>query len=84
MLAVRPAWVSLVQVTALTVGSRIAAPWGDLAALGLVPYQDANRIGTLTGLTVPLGVCVLAAAVALPVHLWRGRRRSSSAERSLA
>lgn len=84
VLAVRPAWVSLVQVTALTVGSRIAAPWGDLAALGLVPYQDANRIGTLAGLTVPLGVCVLAAAVALPVHLWRGRRRSSSAERSLA
>lgn len=76
VLALRSGWAALLQIGVLTVGSRIAAPWGDLATLGYVSFDDAAHISSLAGLTLPVAACVLISLVALVTRLIRREPRS--------
>ncbi len=73
ILALRPTGGSLVCVAILTAGSRIAAPWGDLPALGFVQFDEAAHFSMLAGLSYPVAACAVVALVALFVGLVRRR-----------
>ncbi|HEX5336180.1 MAG TPA: hypothetical protein VFW55_09880 [Propionicimonas sp.] len=73
VLALRPTGGALACVAILTAGSRIAAPWGDLSALGLVRFDEGAGLCMLAGLTGPVAACVVVALIALLVGLVRRR-----------
>ncbi len=58
VLAVRGTWVSTAQVVVLTIGSRIAAPYGDLFLIGVKSYEEAMKLSSLWGIDVPVLVCL--------------------------
>ncbi len=76
VLAVRSGWPALLGIGILTAGSRIAAPWGDLATLGYVPFDEAARIAAWFGLTLPVTACVVVALVAFLIGRLRPAPRS--------
>jgi hypothetical protein len=73
ILALRPTGGSLVCLAILTAGSRIAAPWGDLSALGLVQFDEGANLSILAGLAGPVAACAVVALIALVVGLVRRR-----------
>ncbi len=59
ILVLRPTPVALAQAFVLTAGSRIAGPYGDLAALGLVDIATMFGRDALWGITVPVALCAV-------------------------
>lgn len=51
--------VAMLQVVALTAGSRIAAPYGDLFVIGVLPFRRAMELATLWGVNMPVLCCAL-------------------------
>ncbi len=79
MLVMRPSGPSLVAAVVLSLGSRIAGPFGDVPQVGLMQFPDAFTIASLAGLTLPVAACVLVGLVGLVVSLVSGRRRRRAA-----
>ncbi|HEY3340041.1 MAG TPA: hypothetical protein VGK18_16195 [Propionicimonas sp.] len=79
ILALRPTGGSLFCVAILTAGSRFAAPWGDLAALGLVEFDEGVALATLAGLSGAVAACAGVALVALVLGVARRRTAVSAA-----
>ena len=63
MLATRPTWLSLGQLVLITIGSRIAAPYGDLAALDLVDLTSVLEQSALRGIALSAAGCLLLAVI---------------------
>jgi alpha-1,6-mannosyltransferase len=61
ILALRSTWLSLGQLLVVTIGSRIAAPYGDLATLGLVDFPTMLEQNALRGVALPAAGCLLLA-----------------------
>jgi hypothetical protein len=59
ILALRPTWLSLGQLLVITIGSRIAAPYGDLATLGMVDFNAMLEQNALRGVALPAAGCLL-------------------------
>jgi len=72
VLAARGGWVATLQLLALTLGSRLAAPFGDMFVLGMMPFERAMELSTLWGVDLPVLVCLLLAVSGVAV----GRRRA--------
>jgi alpha-1,6-mannosyltransferase len=77
VLALRPTGPALAVIAVLTIGSRVAGPWGDAPMIGLVPFDAASQVGALAGLSVPVALCIVIAVVSFAARLLgaRGRRR---------
>lgn len=71
VLLLRPTATALAQVFVLTAGSRVAAPNGDLATLGLVDISTMFARDALWGITLPVALCVLIALVGLAFRAGR-------------
>ncbi|HET9646860.1 MAG TPA: glycosyltransferase 87 family protein [Microlunatus sp.] len=71
VLAARSTWVAMAQVLVLTIGSRIAAPYGDLFVIGVVPFERAMQLSTLWGVDVPVALCLLMAVGSVVVRKLR-------------
>ena len=65
LLSLRPSWVTSAQLVLLSAGAVITAPLGDLAALGLVPFEDMFASALFWGVSVPVAGCALLGVLAL-------------------
>lgn len=74
VLLLRPTAVALAQVVALTAGSRIAGPYGDLAALGLVDFPTMFARDALWGITLPVAACAVLGLVGVVGRALRSGR----------
>ena len=61
VLALRGTWVSVAQVVVVTIGSRIAAPYGDMFLIGVTSYPEAMELSSLWGVDVPVFLCLVLA-----------------------
>jgi alpha-1,6-mannosyltransferase len=75
ILALRPTWLSLGQLLVITIGSRIAAPYGDLAALDLVDSNAMLEQIALRGVALPAAGCLLLAVLGFGLAAARKRGR---------
>jgi len=78
-LVMRPTGPSLVAAVVLSLGSRIAGPFGDVPQEGLMQFPDAFNIASLAGLTLPVAASLLVGLVGLVVSLASRRRRRRAA-----
>ena len=81
ILATRGTWVAIAQILVLTTGSRIAAPYGDLFVIGVVPFEDAMKLSSFWGVDVPVVLCLIFAIVPWSVDRIRRRRQSATCVR---
>lgn len=79
VLAVRPTGFALAQVVVLTAASRYTALWGDLAAVGVMTFDDTFRRSAFAGITVPVAACAVLALAGAAVHGIRRARRGTVA-----